>query len=132
MPRENIARMKGREWRSIETEKAVSQLQEALGTIRVLQETLKIGRSPPRWILSRRTLQMMESQMAEFKGLMTKKQLRQKTKDLESECHVARGREGTGVGFPKLNAEQGTTRSFKAQVAVLKRRQGRGRWDGSW
>ena len=107
--REQIARMKRAGMGdSIETEKAVSQLQEALGTIRVLQESLRIGESPfGGGFLKADLADAMESQMAEIQRADDeKKQLRQKTKDLESEIAMLReDREGTGVGFQKLNAE---------------------------
>ena len=126
--REQIARMKRAGMGdSIETEKAVSQLQEALGTIRVLQESLDESEKVYLEVDSLKAdlADAMESQMAEIQRADDeKKQLRQKTKDLESEIAMLREeREGTGVGFQKLNAElREQLEASKAQVAVLEKR----------
>ena len=92
--REQIARMKRAGMGdSIETEKAVSQLQEALGTIRVLQESLDESEKVHLEVdsLKAELADAMESQMAEIQRADDeKKQLRQKTKDLESEIAMLR------------------------------------------
>ena len=126
--REQIARMKRAGMGdSIETEKAVSQLQEALGTIRVLQESLDESEKVHLEVdsLKAELADAMESQMAEIQRADDeKKQLRQKTKDLESEIAMLReDREGTGVGFQKLNAElREQLEASQAQVAELEKR----------
>ena len=126
--REQIARMKRAGMGdSVETEKAVSQLQEALGTIRVLQESLDESEKVNLEVDSLKAdlADAMESQMAEIQRADDeKKQLRQKTKDLESEIAMLReDREGTGVGFQKLNAElREQLEASQAQVAELEKR----------
>ena len=126
--REQIARMKRAGMGdSVQTEKAVSQLQEALGTIRVLQESLDESEKVHLEVdsLKAELADAMESQMAEIQRADDeKKQLRQKTKDLESEIAMLREeREGTGVGFQKLNAElREQLEASQAQVAELEKR----------
>ncbi|MBT3637632.1 MAG: hypothetical protein HN531_11880 [Opitutae bacterium] len=126
--REQISRMKRAGMGdSVETEKAISQLQEALGTIRVLQESLD---ESEKVYLEVDTLKAdlgdaMESQMAEIQRFDDeKKQLRRKSKDLESEIAMLREqREGTGVGFQKLNAElREQLEASRSQIADLEKR----------
>ena len=126
--REQIARMKRAGMGdSVQTEKAVSQLQEALGTIRVLQESLDESEKVHLEVDSLKAdlADAMESQMAEIQRADDeKKQLRQKTKDLEAEIAMLREeREGTGVGFQKLNAElREQLEASQTQVAELEKR----------
>ena len=98
-----------------------------MGTIRVLQESLEESEKVYLEVDSLKAdlADAMESQMAEIQRADDeKKQLRQKTKDLESEIAMLREeREGTGVGFQKLNAElREQLEASKAQVAVLEKR----------
>ena len=112
---------------SIETEKAVSQLQEALGTIRVLQESLEESEKVHLEVdsLKAELADAMESQMAEIQRADDEKSnCDKRQKDLESEIAMLReDRKGTGVGFQKLNAElENNSKPPKAQVAVLEKR----------
>ena len=112
---------------SVETEKAISQLQEALGTIQILKESLDESEKVNLEVdtLKAQLGDAMEAQVAEIRRSDNeKKELRQKAKDLESEIAMLREqREGTGVGFQKLNAglrEQ--LEASQAQIAVLEKR----------
>ena len=107
-----------------ETEKAISQLQEALGTIRILQESLDEAEQVNLEVDTLRAdfANAMETQMAEIqRSEDEKKQLRQKAKDLDTEIAMLRDqRQGTGVGFQKLNAElREQLAASQAQVAEL-------------
>jgi len=112
---------------SVETEKAISQLQEALGTIRILKERLDDAEQVNLEVDSLKTdlATAMQSQIAEIERFEDqKKQLRQKTKDLESEIAILREEsKGTGVGFQKLNAElREQLESSQSQIADLEKR----------
>jgi len=126
--RQQISRMKRAGMGdSVETEKAISQLQEALGTIRVLQESLDESEKVYLEVDSLKVdlADAMESQMAEIKRFDDeKKQLRQKTKNLESEIAMLRDqRQGTGVGFQQLNAElREQLETSRSQIAELEKR----------
>ena len=112
---------------SVETEKAISQLQEALGTIRILKERLDDAEQVNLEVDTLKTdlATAMQSQIAEIERFEDqKKQLHQKTKDLESEIAILREEsKGTGVGFQKLNAElREQLESSQSQIADLEKR----------
>jgi predicted nucleic acid-binding Zn-ribbon protein len=112
---------------SVETEKAISQLQEALGTIQILQESLDDAEQVNLEVdtLKANLGEAMKSQVAELRRFDDqKKQLRQKTKDLESEIAILREESrGTGVGFQKLNAElREELESSQSQISELEKR----------
>jgi chromosome segregation ATPase len=107
-----------------ETEKAISQLQEALGTIRILQESLDEAEQVNLEVDTLRAdlANAMETQMADIqRSEDEKKQLHQKAKDLETEIAMLRDqRQGTGVGFQKLNAQlREQLEASQTQVAEL-------------
>jgi DNA repair exonuclease SbcCD ATPase subunit len=126
--REQISRMKRAGMGdSVETEKAISQLQEALGTIRILQESLDQSEQVNLEIDSLKSdlANAMETQIAEIqRSDDEKKQLRQKAKDLNAEIAMLREqRKGTGVGFQKLNAElREQLEASQSQIADLEKR----------
>ena len=110
-----------------ETEKAISQLQEALGTIKILQESLDQAEQVNLDVDTLRVelANSMETQMAELqRSEDEKKQLRQKAKDLQTEIAMLREqRQNNGVGFQKLNAElREQLTASQAQVAELEAR----------
>jgi len=126
--RAQISRMKRAGMGSTqETEKAISQLQESLGTIRILQESLDEAEQVNLEVDTLRAdlANAMETQMAEIqRSEDEKKQLRQKAKDLETEIAMLRDqRQGTGVGFQKLNAQlREQLAASQTQVAELEAR----------
>ena len=110
-----------------ETEKAISQLQEALGTIRILQESLDQAEQVNLDVDTLRVelANSMETQMAELqRSEDEKKQLRQKAKALQTEIAMLREQgQNNGVGFQKLNAElREQLNVSQAQVAELEAR----------
>jgi chromosome segregation ATPase len=126
--RQQVARMKRAGMGdSVETEKAISQLQEALGTIQILKEGLEDAELVNLEVDTLRSnlADAMESQMTELqRSDDEKKQLRQQAKNLESEIAMLRDqRQGAGVGFQKLNAElREQLEASQAQVAELESR----------
>ncbi len=93
---------------SVETKQAVSQLQEALGTIRILQESLEQSEKVNLEVDNLRTelANTMESQLFELQRADDEKNvLRKQSEDLESEIALLRNQGlGAGVQFQKSNA----------------------------
>ncbi len=93
---------------SVETKQAVSQLQEALGTIRILQESLEESEKVNLEVDNLRTelANTMESQLLELQRADDEKNvLRKQSEDLESEIALLRSQGlGAGVQFQKSNA----------------------------
>ena len=93
---------------SVETKQAVSQLQEALGTIRILQESLEQSEKVNLEVDNLRTelANTMESQLLELQRADDEKNvLRKQSEDLESEIALLRNQGlGAGVQFQKSNA----------------------------
>ncbi|MBT3667345.1 MAG: hypothetical protein HN548_07680, partial [Opitutae bacterium] len=93
---------------SVETKQAVSQLQEALGTIRILQESLEQSEKVNLEVDNLRTelANTMESQLLELQRADDEKNiLRKQSEDLESEIALLRNQGlGAGIQFQKSNA----------------------------
>ena len=93
---------------SVEATQAVSQLQEALGTIRVLQESLDESEKVNLEVDNLRIelADAMNSQISELQKLEEQKAaLRQKTIDLESEVALLREQGiGSGIQLQKSNS----------------------------
>ena len=107
--RTEISRMKSAGLgESVETKQAVSQLQEALGTIRILQESLEEAEQVNLEVDNLRTelANSMESQLLSLQRADDEKRiLRQQAEDLESEIVILRNQGlGAGVQFQKSNA----------------------------
>ena len=126
--RAEIARMKSAGLgESVETTQAVSQLQEALGTIRILQESLDESEKVNLEVDNLRIelANAMESQLNELQKLEEEKSvLRQETIDLESEIALLREQGlGTGIQFQKSNTSlQEQLKVSQANIAELERR----------
>ncbi len=126
--RSEIARMKSVGLgESVETTQAVSQLQEALGTIRILQESLDESEKVNLEVDNLRIelANAMESQLNELQNLEEEKSvLRQETIDLESEIALLREQGlGTGIQFQKSNTSlQEQLKVSQANIAELERR----------
>jgi len=115
--RAEISRMKSAGLgESVETINAVSQLQEALGTIRILQESLDESENVNLEVDNLRIelADAMESQLNELQRLEEEKvALRQKSVDLESEIALLREQGlGNGIQFQKSNT------SLQEQLSV--------------
>ena len=107
--RTEISRMKSAGFgESVETKQAVSQLQEALGTIRILQESLEESEKVNLEVDNLRTelANSMESQLLELQRSDDEKRvIRKQAEDLEAEIAVLRNQGlGAGVQFQKSNA----------------------------
>ena len=93
---------------SVETKQAVSQLQEALGTIRILQESLEQSEKVNLEVDNLRTklANTMESHLMELQRNDDEKNvLRKQSEDLESEIALLRNQGmGAGIQFQKSNA----------------------------
>ena len=90
---------------SVETKQAVSQLQEALGTIRILQESLEQSEKVNLEVDNLRTklANTMESHLMELQRNDDEKNvLRKQSEDLESEIALLRNQGmGAGIQFQK-------------------------------
>ena len=126
--REEIARMKSAGMgESVQTKQAVSQLQEALGTIRILQESLEEAEKVNLEVDNLRTqlANSMESQLMELQNVEDEKaNLVRKTNDLEAEIALLREQGiGSGIQFQKGNAELiEKLEVSKARIAELEKR----------
>ena len=125
--RSEIARMKSAGLgESVETKQAVSQLQEALGTIRILQESLeeaeKVNLDVDNLTLS--SLIQWNPICLNYKDLRTKNLLRKQAEDLEAEIMVLREQGlGAGVQFKRSNAAiMEELEISKARVLELEKR----------
>jgi chromosome segregation ATPase len=112
---------------SVETNQAVAQLQEALGTIRILQESLDESEKVNLEVDNLRSelANAMESQLTELQRLENEKaSLQQKTVDLESEISLLRNEGlGTGIKFQKSNTELvEQLKVSQLQIAELEKR----------
>jgi chromosome segregation ATPase len=112
---------------SLETTTAVSQLQEALGTIRILQESLDESEQVNVEVDNLRIelADAMESQLTELQRLEDDKiALRQQTIDLESEIALLRDQGlGTGIQFQKSNTSlQEQLKVSQTNIADLEQR----------
>ena len=112
---------------SVEANQAVAQLQEALGTIRILQESLDESEKVNLEVDNLRSelANAMESQLTELQRLENEKaSLQQKTVDLESEISLLRNEGlGTGIKFQKSNTELvEQLRVSQLQIAELEKR----------
>jgi len=112
---------------SVETTQAVAQLQEALGTIRILQESLDESEKVNLEVDNLRSelANAMESQLTELQRLENEKaSLQQKTVDLESEISLLRNEGlGTGIKFQKSNTDLvEQLRVSQLQIAELEKR----------
>ena len=126
--RQEIARMKSAGMgESVQTKQAVSQLQEALGTIRILQESLDEAEKVNLEVdnLRSQLANSMESQLLELQNVEDEKaDLRKKTNDLEAEIALLRENKlGSGVQFQKSNAELIENLEIsKSRIAELEKR----------
>jgi chromosome segregation ATPase len=126
--RQEIARMKSAGMgESVQTKQAVSQLQEALGTIRILQESLEEAEKVNLEVdnLRSQLANSMESQLLELQSVEDEKaDLRKKTNDLEAEIALLRENKlGSGVQFQKSNAELiENLEVSKSRIAELEKR----------
>jgi chromosome segregation ATPase len=126
--REEIARMKSAGLgESVQTNQAVAQLQEALGTIRILQESLEDAEKVNLEVdnLRSQLANSMESQLLDLQQSDDQKlALRKKTEDLEAEIALLREQGiGSGVEFKKANADLIEKLEIsKAQIAELEKR----------
>jgi early endosome antigen 1 len=126
--REEIARMKSAGLgESVQTNQAVSQLQEALGTIRILQESLEDAEKVNLEVdnLRSQLANSMESQLLDLQQTDDAKlALRKKTEDLEAEISILREQGmGTGIEFKKANADLIEKLAVsEAQIAELEKR----------
>ena len=126
--REEIARMKSAGLgESVQTNQAVAQLQEALGTIRILQESLEDAEKVNLEVdnLRSQLANSMESQLLDLQQTDDQKlALRKKTEDLEAEIALLRDQGiGSGVEFKKANADLIEKLEIsKAQIAELEKR----------
>jgi hypothetical protein len=123
--REEIARMKSvGNTDSLEAQKAVAQLQEALGTIRILKESLEESEKASFELDSLRSelADSMERQIAQVKNDEDQKsRLNQKISDLEAEILIFRNKEDAeGVQTKKLVADLNEKlRQSQAEVSKL-------------
>ena len=128
--RTEISRMKSAGLgESVETKQAVSQLQEALGTIRILQESLEEAEKVNLEVdnLRAELANSMESQLLELQRADDEKRvLRKQADDLESEIAVLRNQGlGAGVQFKKSNAALiEELEVSRVQIAELEKRSG--------
>ena len=111
----------------METKQAVSQLQEALGTIRILQESLEEAEQVNLEVDNLRTelANSMESQLLSLQRADDEKRiLRQQAEDLESEIVILRNQGlGAGVQFQKSNASlMEELEVSNAQIVELEKR----------
>ena len=126
--REEIARMKSAGLgESVQTNQAVAQLQEALGTIRILQESLEDAEKVNLEVdnLRSQLANSMESQLLDLQQTDDAKlALRKKTEDLEAEISILREQGmGTGIEFKKANADLIEKLAVsEAQIAELEKR----------
>ena len=126
--RTEISRMKSAGLgESVETKQAVSQLQEALGTIRILQESLEEAEQVNLEVDNLRTelANSMESQLLSLQRADDEKRiLRQQAEDLESEIVILRNQGlGAGVQFQKSNASlMEELEVSNAQIVELEKR----------
>ena len=126
--RSEVSRMKSTGLgESLETTAAVSQLQEALGTIRILQESLDESEQVNVEVDNLRIelADAMESQLTELQRLEDEKvALRQQTIDLESEIALLRDQGlGTGIQFQKSNTSlQEQLKVSHSNIAELEQR----------
>ena len=119
--REEIARMKTAGLgESVETRQAVSQLQEALGTIRILQESLDEAESVNLEVDNLRTelANAMSTQLNELqRGEDQKLKLQNKVKDLEAEIAIIR-EQGTGQSLSQKNLIADLQEKLKSAEAL--------------
>ena len=126
--RSEIARMKSAGLgESVETKQAVSQLQEALGTIRILQESLEEAEKVNLDVDNLRIelANSMESHLSELQRSEDEKNLlRKQAEDLEAEIMVLREQGlGAGVQFKRSNAAiMEELEISKARVLELEKR----------
>ena len=126
--RTEISRMKSAGLgESVETKQAVSQLQDALGTIRILQESLEEADKVNSEVDNLRTelANSMESQLLQLQRTDDEKRvLRKQAEDLDSEIAVLRNQGlGAGVQFQKSNASlMEELEVSRAQIAELEKR----------
>jgi len=119
--REEIARMKTAGLgESVETRQAVSQLQEALGTIRILQESLDEAESVNLEVDNLRTelANAMSTQLNELQRSEDDKvKLQNKVKDLEAEIAIIR-EQGTGHSLSQKNLIADLQEKLKSAEAL--------------
>ncbi|MEC8043189.1 MAG: hypothetical protein VX130_01180 [Verrucomicrobiota bacterium] len=128
--REEISRMKTAGLgESVETRQAVSQLQEALGTIRILQESLEESEQANVEVDNLRSelAEAMSTQLNELqKGEDEKIKLHQQINDLEAEIALLRdGAEDNAVGRTREMANlREQLKNSQAEIAKLEERLG--------
>lgn len=128
--RKEISKMKSAGMgESVETKQAVSQLQEALGTIRILQESLEESEKVNLQVDNLRTelANSMESQLLELQHSEDiQRALKKKADDLEAEIALLRN-QGTGSGVEYRKTTAALTEELdvsKTRIIQLEKRAG--------